>query len=68
MLAIGNAAWPMGVTMVGIHERAGRERIFSQNTAHVLNDEQSRKYVQAIKRIMTFCQHKYPNVPSKMVI
>jgi pre-mRNA-splicing factor 18 len=25
--AIGNAAWPMGLTMVGIHERSGRERI-----------------------------------------
>lgn len=67
-MAIGNAAWPMGVTMVGIHERAGREKIFSQNQAHVLNNETSRKYIQAIKRIMTFCQHAYPNVPSKMVI
>lgn len=28
-LAIGNAPWPMGVTMVGIHERAGRSKIFS---------------------------------------
>jgi pre-mRNA-splicing factor 18 len=25
--AIGNSAWPMGLTMVGIHERSGRERI-----------------------------------------
>jgi pre-mRNA-splicing factor 18 len=25
--AIGNAAWPMGLTMVGIHERSGREKI-----------------------------------------
>jgi len=28
-LAIGNAPWPIGVTMVGIHERSGRARIFS---------------------------------------
>eukprot|EP01047_Picozoa_sp_COSAG01_P079917 COSAG01_NODE_15339_length_1347_cov_1243.159455_3_plen_27_part_01 len=27
MLTIGNAPWPMGVTSVGIHERAGREKI-----------------------------------------
>jgi pre-mRNA-splicing factor 18 len=60
LLAIGNAAWPMGVTNVGIHERAGREKIFSQKAAHVLNDEVQRKYVQAIKRIMTFCEHLYP--------
>lgn len=64
---VGNSAWPMGVTMVGIHERAGREKIFSQSVAHVLNNEEQRKYVQALKRIMTFCQTKYPNVPSKMV-
>jgi pre-mRNA-splicing factor 18 len=25
--AIGNSAWPIGLTMVGIHERSGRERI-----------------------------------------
>jgi pre-mRNA-splicing factor 18 len=68
MMAIGNAAWPMGVTMVGIHERAGRERIFSGNVGHVLNNEKSRKYIQGMKRIMTFCQHAFPNVPSKMVI
>ena len=45
-LAIGNAAWPIGVTNVGIHSRTGRERIFSQNIAHVLNDETQRKYIQ----------------------
>ncbi|GAB5354972.1 hypothetical protein AAMO2058_000165900 [Amorphochlora amoebiformis] len=60
MLAIGNAAWPMGVTMVGIHERAGRSKIFSQNVAHVLNDETQRKYIQSIKRLMSFCKQKYP--------
>lgn len=28
-LTIGNAPWPIGVTMVGIHERSGRAKIFS---------------------------------------
>ncbi|KAI8600451.1 Prp18 domain-containing protein, partial [Dissophora ornata] len=37
-LSIGNAPWPIGVTMVGIHERSGREKIFSAQVAHVLND------------------------------
>ena len=37
-LAIGNAPWPMGVTMVGIHERAGRERIFSNKVARLLTN------------------------------
>jgi pre-mRNA-splicing factor 18 len=58
MLTIGNAPWPMGVTSVGIHERAGREKIFEQNTAHILNDEQKRKYIHAFKRLMVFCQYK----------
>ena len=32
-LSIGNAAWPMGVTMVGIHERTGREKLESRHVA-----------------------------------
>ncbi|CRK94619.1 CLUMA_CG008119, isoform A, partial [Clunio marinus] len=49
-MAIGNAPWPIGVTMVGIHARTGREKIFSKNVAHVLNDETQRKYIQGLKR------------------
>ena len=45
-MAIGNAPWPIGVTMVGIHARTGREKIFARNVAHVLNDETQRKYIQ----------------------
>ncbi|KAI8353734.1 Prp18 domain-containing protein [Mortierella sp. GBAus27b] len=59
-LSIGNAPWPIGVTMVGIHERSGREKIFSAQVAHVLNDETSRKWIQSIKRIMTYAEKKYP--------
>lgn len=54
-LSIGNAPWPIGVTMVGIHERSGREKIFSNNVAHVLNDETSRKYIQSLKRLVRWC-------------
>ncbi|XP_071491296.1 pre-mRNA-splicing factor 18-like [Diadema antillarum] len=66
-MAIGNAPWPIGVTMVGIHVRTGREKIFSKNVAHVLNDETQRKYIQALKRLMTLCQRHYPTDPSKSV-
>ena len=45
-MAIGNAPWPIGVTMVGIHARTGREKISSRYVAHVLNDETQRKYIQ----------------------
>lgn len=61
LLAIGNAAWPMGVTMVGIHERASRSKLAADNVAHVLNDETARKYIQSIKRIISVCQVLYPN-------
>jgi len=67
MIAIGNAAWPIGVTMVGIHARTGREKIFSQHVAHVLNDEQQRKYIQGLKRLMTKLQTYRPTDPSKSV-
>ena len=49
-LSIGNAAWPIGVTHVGIHERSAREGIAEGVIAHVLNDQVSRKWIQAVKR------------------
>ncbi|GMI76089.1 pre-mRNA processing factor 18a [Hibiscus trionum] len=66
-LAIGNAPWPIGVTMVGIHERSAREKIYTNSVAHIMNDETTRKYLQSIKRLMTFCQRRYPALPSKAV-
>lgn len=59
-LAIGNAPWPMGATMVGIHARAAREKIGEDKIAHVMNDEQTRKYIQAVKRLITVAQRHYP--------
>jgi pre-mRNA-splicing factor 18 len=53
-MSIGNAPWPIGVTMVGIHERSAREKISSDQVAHVLNDEISRKYIQSLKRCVSF--------------
>jgi hypothetical protein len=52
-LSIGNAPWPIGVTMVGIHERSAREKISTDQVAHVLNDEVSRKYIQSLKRYVS---------------
>ncbi|KAH7331443.1 hypothetical protein KP509_20G033500 [Ceratopteris richardii] len=66
-LAIGNAPWPIGVTMVGIHERSAREKIYTNSVAHIMNDETTRKYLQSVKRLMTLCQRRYPSVPSKSV-
>jgi pre-mRNA-splicing factor 18 len=66
-MAIGNAPWPIGVTMVGIHARTGREKIFSKNVAHVMNDETQRKYIQGLKRLMTKCQQYFTTDPSRCV-
>jgi pre-mRNA-splicing factor 18 len=69
-VAIGNSPWPIGVTHVGLHERANRERIsfkYAHGNAHIMNDEASRKFIQALKRLMTFCQRRYPTDPSRCV-
>ncbi|RKO99230.1 hypothetical protein CXG81DRAFT_14801, partial [Caulochytrium protostelioides] len=67
-LSIGNAPWPIGVTMVGIHERSAREKIFSSHVGHVLNDETQRRWIQALKRLMTFAQTRWPpDDPAKLM-
>lgn len=55
----------MGVTQVGIHERGAREKITEEMAMHVLDDEETRKYVQAVKRVMTYTQTRFPTDPSK---
>jgi pre-mRNA-splicing factor 18 len=50
-LSIGNAPWPMGVCMLGITVKRNAQRL-----AHILNDEMSRKWTQAIKRLLTISQ------------
>lgn len=60
-LSIGKAAWPIGVTMVGIHERSAREKLHqSDQQAHILSDEITRKYLQSIKRCLSFAQTRWP--------
>lgn len=59
-LAIGNSAWPMGVTMVTFHDRASRHLIGEGAHAHVLDDETTRRYVQMVKRLLTFAQRYWP--------
>lgn len=68
-VAIGRAAWPIGVTMVGIHARTGRAKIESANVAHVMNSELQRKYLTSVKRLMSYHQKKRNDVaPSKKVM
>lgn len=66
-LAIGNAPWPLGVTNHGIHARTAQEKIYAKNVAHVLNDEVQRKYIQAVKRLISRNQMYYPTDPIRSV-
>ena len=61
-LSIGKAAWPIGVTMVGIHERSAREKLHEDEKTggHILSDEITRKFLQGIKRCLSFAQTRWP--------
>ena len=62
-LSIGKAAWPIGVTMVGIHERSAREKLHEDGkgkAAHIMADESTRKFLQGIKRCLSFAQTRWP--------
>lgn len=41
---------PLTYMSLRIHERSAREKISTDQVAHVLNDEVSRKYIQSLKR------------------
>ena len=59
-LSIGKAAWPIGVTMVGIHARSAREKLNESESAHIMADETTRKMLQGIKRCLTYAQTRWP--------
>lgn len=40
--------------LYSIHERSAREKISTDQVAHVLNDEVSRKYIQSLKRYVIY--------------
>ncbi|GMI41880.1 hypothetical protein TeGR_g14738 [Tetraparma gracilis] len=67
-IAIGRAAWPIGVTMVGIHARAGRAKVEENKVAHVMNSDKQRKYLTSVKRLMNYYQESRDDIaPSKKV-
>ena len=48
--------------MVGIHERSAREKLHESDkgTAHIMSDETTRKFLQSIKRCLSFAQTRWP--------
>ncbi|SCV00367.1 LANO_0F06502g1_1 [Lachancea nothofagi CBS 11611] len=56
-LSIGNVAWPIGVTSVGIHARSAQERIQGKDKiANVMLDEPTRLWITSIKRLISFSE------------
>ncbi|KAI3652013.1 hypothetical protein MP228_003316 [Amoeboaphelidium protococcarum] len=53
-LSIGNKAWPIGITAAILHERKALDRISGRNISHPLNNETVRRWVQCLKRLITF--------------
>ena len=64
-LSIGNVAWPIGVTSVGIHARSAHSKIQGgQNAANIMIDERTRLWITSIKRLITFEEWYAKNHPS----
>lgn len=58
-LSIGNAAWPIGVRSVGIHQRSADLKITGDNKSHSANimiDDKTRRWITGIKRLISFCE------------
>lgn len=55
-MSVGNVAWPIGVTQVGIHARSAQSRIRGEgnNVANIMIDENTRLWITSIKRLITF--------------
>jgi len=66
--AIGNAAWPMGLNGVSIHQRAAQDNVGKSNIAHVMNNEIQRKYLTSVKRLMTYAQDLRDDVAPSMKV
>merc|ERR1712151_1256673 len=67
-LSIGKAAWPVGIgcggsmlmeDAIGLHDRFNRNNQV-KDIAFALNDDVTRKYVQALKRLMNVAQRYWP--------
>lgn len=69
-LSIGKAAWPVGIgcggsmlmeDAIGLHDRFNRNAQV-KDIAHALNDDVTRKFVQALKRLMGKAARYWPPV------
>ncbi|KAG7194518.1 mRNA splicing protein prp18 [Scheffersomyces spartinae] len=60
-LSIGNVAWPIGVQNVGIHARSASLRIEGKS-ANIMISNTTRKWITAIKRLISFSERRYSSL------
>lgn len=58
-LSIGNVAWPIGVVNVSIHSRSNQSRLHGKEEANIMISEEARRWITAIKRMITFMEIYY---------
>lgn len=60
-LSIGNVAWPIGIRDVGIHARSALLKITGDDKsllANIMQNEHTRKWIIAVKRLITYCERE----------
>ena len=58
-LSIGDVAWPIGVSDVGIHARSNHTRISklgNNDVANIMRDERTRLWIVSVKRLISYEQ------------
>ena len=53
-LSIGNVAWPIGVTQIGIHQRSAHSKLATNSVANIMIDDRTRLWITSLKRLITF--------------
>lgn len=60
-LSIGNVAWPIGVIGVSHHSRSADLKITGdKNTANIMIDDKTRRWITGIKRLITVFENNKP--------
>ncbi len=62
-LSIGKAPWPMGVAMLSITVKRNALKL-----THMFDDEMIRKWMQALKRLISVSQEMFPSRDSMKMV
>lgn len=62
-LSVSKAPWPMGIAMLSLTVRRNGPKV-----SHVLDQEMPRRWMQALKRMVSLCQELYPPPDAENVV